>query len=283
MKILYVAEIVGKAGIYALKTALPILKRERGVDFVVANADGATGGYGLGRNHAGYIRKLGADVLTTGECCFYKKDLVQNLDRLPYVLRPANLSAYSPGLGSRTYTVGDTKVAVAVLLGQSAFGRMHPDSPYILLPELLERLRRETPYVLVDFHASATAEKLSLFAQADGRCSAVVGSHARVQTADETILGGGTAVICDAGRTGSLDSVGGTNGQIRIQEFISGIPDWSREAWDRPELQGVLIEVEQTGKAVSIERIRISCPEVSHERDGKDPDDSGKDDNPQGR
>jgi len=283
LKILYIAEIVGKTGVYALKTALPTLKRERGVDFVVANADGATGGYGLGRNHAGYIRKLGADVLTTGECCFYKKDLVQNLDRLPYVLRPANLSAYSPGLGSRTYTVGDKKVAVAVLLGQSAFGRMHPDSPYILLPELLERLRRETPYVLVDFHASATAEKLSLFAQADGRCSAVIGSHARVQTADETILGGGTAVICDAGRTGSIDSVGGTNGQIRIQEFISGIPDWSREAWDKPELQGVLIEVEHTGKAVSIERIQISCPEVSHERDGKDPDDSGEDDNGQGR
>lgn len=284
MRILYVAEIVGKAGIYAMKTALPTLKRERGIDFTIACADGTTGGYGLGRNHAAYLRKLGADTLTMGECVFYKKDLVENIGRMPYVLRPANLTASAPGLGCRTYGSGGQKVAVAVLLGQAGFGRLHADNPYAALPVLLERLRRETPFVVVDFHASATAEKLSLFALADGRCSAIIGSHGRVQTADERVMAGGTAAICDAGRTGSLDSVGGTDVGSRIAEYRSGIPDWTRDAWARPELQGVVIEIKDDGSASSIERIRIACPraessEDEHGRDSADPQDRGVDDN----
>ena len=284
MRILYIAEIVGKAGVYAMKTALPALRRDRGVDFTIACADGATGGYGLGRNHAAYLRKLGADVLTTGECVFYKKDLVENIGRLPYVLRPANLTASAPGLGARVYGAGDRKVAVAVLLGQAGFGRLHADNPYAALPVLLERLRRETPFVVVDFHGSATAEKLSLFALADGRCSAVIGSHGRVQTADERVMPLGTAAICDAGRTGSLDSVGGTDTASRIAEYRTGIPDWTRDAWGRPELQGVVIDIRDEGKATSIERIRVACPrpekaEGEYERDSASPQDGGDVDN----
>lgn len=283
MKILYVAEIVGKAGVYSLKKALPELRRSREIDFVVACADGATGGAGLGRNHAAYLRKLGAEVLTTGECAFYKKDLVENLSKMPYVLRPANLSASAPGWGSRVFQAGGKKVAVACLLGQSGFDRMHGDSPFTLLPELLERLRRETPYVLVDFHASATAEKLSLFRLADGKCSAVIGSHGRVQTADETVLPDGTAVICDAGRTGSADSVGGCDADSRVNEFLTGIPDWTRDAWARPELQGVLVDLADGGRARSVERIRVVCPEVQDAGDRKDNEDRGEDDNGSGR
>lgn len=262
MKILYVAEIVGKAGVYAFKNGLPELRRRRSFDFLIACADGATGGNGLGRNHAAYLRKLGANVLTTGECCFYKKDLTENLAKLPYVLRPENLNAEAPGLGTRIYKAGAEKVAVTVLLGQSGFGRIHGNNPYTVLPSLLEHLKQETPFVIVDFHAEATAEKKTLFAAADGRCSAVIGSHTRVQTADETVLPGGTAVICDAGRTGSVESVGGTDAESRITEYVSGIPDWTREAWIRPELQGVLIELDPRGRALSIERIRLELPEM---------------------
>jgi metallophosphoesterase (TIGR00282 family) len=262
MKILYVAEIVGKAGIYAFKKGLPELRQRKPFDFLIACADGATGGNGLGRNHAAYLRKLGAQVLTTGECCFYKKDLTENLAKLPYVLRPENLNPEAPGIGSRIYKAGNEKVAVAVLLGQSGFGRIHGNNPYSMLPSLLERLRQETPLVIVDFHAEATAEKKTLFALADGRCSAVFGSHTRVQTTDELILPGGTAVICDAGRTGSAESVGGTETETRIQEYLSGIPEWTREARARPELQGVLVELDATGKALSIERIRLALPEM---------------------
>jgi metallophosphoesterase (TIGR00282 family) len=260
VKILYVAEIVGKAGVHALKKGLPELKRRWDPSFVIVCANGATGGNGLGRNHAAYLRKLGADVLTLGECCFYKKDLVENLGRLPYVLRPDNLNVTAPGYGSRIYKIGNQKIAVAVLLGQSGFNRMHGDSPIARLPILLERLHQETPYVIINFHAEATAEKRTLFAAAKGRCSAVIGSHGRVQTADETVLKGGTAVITDAGRTGSVNSVGGAEIESRIREYLSGIPDWTREAYDLPELQGVLIDLKPDGTAASIVRIRQSVP-----------------------
>jgi calcineurin-like phosphoesterase len=148
-------------------------------------------------------------------------------------------------------------VAAAVLLGQSGFSRVHGSSPFSGLSVLLERLRQETPFCIIDFHAQATAEKQTLFAMADGLCSAVIGSHCRVQTADERVLPGGSAVITDAGRTGSLDSVGGTDRASRIEEYLSGIPDWTREAWDRLELEGVLLDLSDNGKALSIERVRF--------------------------
>jgi metallophosphoesterase (TIGR00282 family) len=269
---MYIAEIVGKAGVYAFKKALPELKRRYPWDFLIACADGAGSG-GLGRNHAGYLHKLGANVLTTGECCFFKKDLTENLEKIPYVLRPDNLNPDAPGFGARIYKIGNNnaagnknageKIAVAVLLGQNSFGRLHGNSPFVHLPVLLERLRLETPYIIVDFHAQASAEKKTLFFAADGLCSAVIGSHTRVQSADETVLPGGTAVISDAGRTGSAESVGGCEINSRIQEYLSGIPDWTKDAWERPEVQGVYIEITTNGKARSIERIRFPVQSAS--------------------
>ena len=268
MKVLYIAEIVGKAGIYALKKCLPELKKEKKFDFIITCADGATGGTGLGRNHAAYIRKLGVDVITTGECCFFKKDLTENLGKLPYVLRPYNLNIEAPGVGSRVYRFdGNKKIAVLVLLGQSGFNRLHSNNPFSALPALLERFRLETPFVFIDFHAQATAEKQTFFAMADGLCSAVIGSHTRVQTADERILSGGTAVITDAGRTGSIESVGGNDRESRIKEYISGIPDWTIDAWEKPELQGVFTEIAEDGKAISIERIRLTAPPAQEAKD----------------
>ncbi|MDR1596756.1 MAG: YmdB family metallophosphoesterase [Treponema sp.] len=283
MKVLYVAEIVGKAGVYAVKTALAELKKQKPADFTIAGADGVTGGNGLGRNHAAYIHKLGLNVLTTGECCFYKKDLVENLGKLPYVLRPENLNPQAPGIGARIYSIGTAKIAVAVLLGQSGFTRLHGDNPYSRLPVLLERLRRETPCVIVDFHAEATAEKRTLFTLADGACSAVIGSHNRVQTADETVLPGGTAVITDAGRTGSQNSVGGVDKDERIQEYLTGIPNWTKEAWERPEIQGVYLDIDNRGKSLSIERIQWPVPEPPRETSREVPakgKSAGKEDEP---
>jgi len=267
MKILYIAEIVGKAGLYSLKKCLPELKKDKKPDIIIACADGTTGGNGLGRNHAAYLRKLGVQVITTGECCFYKKDLTENLGKIPYVLRPDNLNVEAPGQGSRIFTVaGNTqtsqKVAVIVLLGQSGFGRLHGNNPFSGLPALLERLKQETLHIFIDFHAQATAEKQTFFAMADGACSAVIGSHTRVQTTDEHILPGGTAVITDAGHTGSTESVGGTDRESRIREYLSGIPDWTRESWEKPELQGVYIDIAENGKALSIERIKMSAPQA---------------------
>ncbi|MDR2182214.1 MAG: YmdB family metallophosphoesterase [Treponema sp.] len=269
MRILYLAELVGKAGIYALKQALPPLKARLRPDFTIVCANGATNGNGLGRQHAAYIRKLGADAITTGDCCFYKKDLVENMEKIPYVLRPWNLDPDSPGRGARVFRCvpgrvdGETaaknaRVAVAVLLGRNGNGRLQGSNPFTALDEVV-KLRGETPFVIVDFHAWASGEKRSLFAAAAGRCTAVIGSHNRVQTADEQVMNG-TAVICDAGRSGSAESVGGCEIPSRIRGYLTGIPDWTREAWDRIQLQGVLIEAGDDGNALDITRICEQVP-----------------------
>ncbi|MCL2809199.1 MAG: YmdB family metallophosphoesterase [Treponema sp.] len=262
MKILYVAELVGKTGVYVIKKALNELKERYPWDFLIVNADGATGGNGLGRSHAAYIQKMGANVITLGECCFYKKDLTENLDKTPFVLRPENLNHEAPGIGSKVFKITSAqgtieKIAVAVFIGQNGFTRLHANSPFAILPSLLEKLRKQTPYVIVDFHAQASAEKKTLFFAADGLCSAVIGSHTRVQTSDELIMAGGTAVISDAGRTGSQLSVGGCEINSRIKEYLTGIPDWTKETWDDLQLQGVYLNIGKDGKAKSIERVRV--------------------------
>ncbi|MCL2271649.1 MAG: YmdB family metallophosphoesterase [Treponema sp.] len=258
MRVLYVAELVGKAGIYSLKKALAELKSSHPWDFLIVCGDGATGGNGLGRSHAAYIQKLGADTITLGECCFYKKDLTENIEKMPFILRPENLNHGSPGIGSKVFRAGDKRIAVTVLMGQNGFSRINANSPFTALAPILEKLRKQTPYIIVDFHAQATAEKMTLFYAADSHCSAVIGSHTRVQTADEKISAGGTAFISDAGRTGSMESVGGCDVNSRIQEYLTGIPDWTKDAWDSPQLQGVYLKLAQGGKATSIERVRVA-------------------------
>jgi metallophosphoesterase (TIGR00282 family) len=265
LKILYIAELVGKAGLYSYRKSIDALKQKTAADFVIVCADAVTSGNGLGRQHAAYIRKLGADIITTGDCCFFKKDLTENFDKIPYVLRPENLSAGAPGLGARVFKLGaaasadekstSAKIGCAVMLGQSYFSRTHSESPFMRLPLLLERLAAETPFIFIDFHAASSAEKRTLFELAAGRASAVIGSHTRVQTGDEQIING-TAVITDAGRTGSIDSVSGNDIKSRIDEYLYGIPDWTRDAWARLEAQGVLVTIGDDGKATAIERIK---------------------------
>lgn len=271
LRILYISEIVGKAGIWCVKTALPALKKAEKPDLVIANGDGATGSFGLGRQHAGYLRKMGIDVITGGECIYYKKDLVEGFDAVPYVLRPANFPSESPGRGWRYAQAGNARVAVVSMLGRAGFSRVHSENPFTALPALAERLHQETPYIIVDFHSGATAEKQAFFYHADGKVSAVMGSHGRVQTSDEMILPGGCGVISDAGRTGSLDSVGGMDAAVKIQEYLTRVMDWSRDSWVHPVLQGVLLELDDSGKTVEIRRLQIECgdPPLSEQDKGE--------------
>ena len=263
MKILYIGEIVGKPGVYCVKSLLPGLKKERSVDFVIANGEGATGGFGLGKNHSIYLHKLGIDCITLGEKGYYKVDMVPHLLKCPYLLRPANYPPGNPGRGYRIFTKEDKKIGVICLLGQSGFNRVHLSNPFTFLPEIAAKLRQETPVIITDFHAATTAEKYTMFYHAEGKVSAVIGSHSKVITADEQALPGGTAVICDTGRTGSINSIGGLDPVIELQKTLTQVPERSRDAWELPELQGVLVEIDDsTGKALSIERLRVPCREV---------------------
>jgi metallophosphoesterase (TIGR00282 family) len=276
MRVLYVAEIVGKAGVYAVKKALPKLVREKNIDFVIAGADGATGGSGLGKAHAIYLRKLGIDVLVMGDCAFFKKDIVEYMSKTSSLLRPVNYPEGVPGRGWRAFETPAGRVAVAVLQGQSGFPRSHLDNPFTMFDALVNRLRREAPIVIIDFHAGPTAEKQTLFAMAQGKVSAVIGSHTRVATADARILPGGTAVVADAGRTGSIQSVGGLDAETRIREYRSGIPDWSKDAWAGIELQAYLLDIDDKGVTTGFERVRVPVEaprDVEGNGSGKDDDD----------
>jgi calcineurin-like phosphoesterase len=127
-------------------------------------------------------------------------------------------------------------------------------------------MKRETDTILVDFHAVATAEKIALFYHMDGQVSAVIGTHFKTLTADARILPKGTAVITDAGRTGSLDSVGGLLPEIEIRKFLTQIPERSKIGWDNLELQGVLLYIDPEGKAQHIESIRLKCEDKPDDR-----------------
>ena len=257
-----------KAGVFCVKALLPELRGRYNPDLVIANADGATGGFGIGRNHAVYLHKLGVDVITGGDQIFFKKDMVSHINGARYMLRPANLPPGAPGRGRRTFTTPNgTDVAVISLLGQSGFDRIHGSNPYTYLPELTERARDETPYVIVDFHAVTTAEKVTMFHHIDGQVSAVVGTGTRVQTADAVVMPKGTAVITDAGRTGSLDSVSGLDPGPEIRKLLTQVPERSSDTWVNLELQGVVIDLNEKGRATSIEAIRVPCEENQSDRD----------------
>ncbi len=263
IRILYVAEIVGKAGVFTVKKVLPQAIRDLRVDFVIGNADSATGGAGLGRQHAVYLRKLGLEVITTGECAYYKRDIVEHMPKAPYLLRPANYPYGNPGRGYRVFACpakGGAKVAVVQLLGQAGFPRVHLANPYQAIVELARKLREETPIVILDFHAATTAEKRMMAYHASGLVSAIIGSHTKALTADACVTRG-TAYITDAGRTGSLQSVGGLDPATRIGEYLSGISAWAKDGVEGLELQGCLVEVGEDGKAISIEALRLPCAE----------------------
>ena len=259
-RILYVAEIIGKAGIQCVKTLLQELVNRYKCDFVFGCADAATNGTGLGKQHAGYLHKLGLSVITGGDMSFYKKDMVESLNTTSYVLRPLNFPKDSPGKSCKICTAKNGKrVAVISILGYSGFSRIHADNPFITGIDSVMAAKKETPLVLIDFHAATTAEKKAFGFYLDGKVSAIIGSHGRIQTADEIVLSNGTAYITDAGRTGCQNSVGGTAPSVAITEYLSGIPDWTRidtpEPAVKPALQGVFVVVDDSGKAVSIERI----------------------------
>ena len=273
MRLLYVAEPVGKPGLFTLRHTLADLRAEFRPDFLWGGGDGATGGFGLGKNHAFYLHKLGLQAITLGECAFYKKDLHPALPTMNFVLRPANFPESAPGRGWRIYNTPAGKVAVVSLLGQSGYNKTHLTSPFTTLEGLLDRLRRETPHILVDFHAVTTAEKGTFFHWADGKVSAVVGSHQKIPTADARILPRGTAVITDAGRTGSRQSVGGFAPAKEIERFLTGLPDKSEACWTDLTVQGIFVETEETGQARSVQPFQRSCKELPNEPAGNDQED----------
>jgi metallophosphoesterase (TIGR00282 family) len=259
VKLLFIGDIVGKPGRQAVSRELHKLVDRYMVDLVIANGENAAGGFGITEETANDLYKCGIDVLTSGNHIWDKKDSLDFINREGKMLRPANYPEGTPGHGSAIYTTaGGTKVAVLNLEGRVFMNNL--DCPFRTADREIDRLRAETAIILVDFHAEATSEKTSLGWYLDGRVSAMIGTHTHIQTADERILPGGTAYITDAGMTGSFDSVIGVKKEEAITKFLSQLPVKFEVAKNNLRLNGVTATVdEQSGKALSIERINIGC------------------------
>ncbi len=246
-------DVHGRPGRRAVARRVPSLRRELGVDFVVANAENSAGGVGLTPQTAGELFAAGVDALTGGNHTWAKREAYGLLDSDPRVVRPANYPPGVPGQGSTVIRRGGAALAVLNLQGRVF---MEPlDDPFRVARAEVDRLRELTPFVLVDFHAEATSEKLALGYFLDGKVTAVVGTHTHVQTADERVLPGGTAYITDVGMTGPRDGVIGMDRDAILQRFLLQLPVRFEVASGAVQFNAVLVEADASGRATSIRRI----------------------------
>jgi metallophosphoesterase (TIGR00282 family) len=257
VRILFLADVFGPAGRRAVEARLPDLRHELGADLCIVNGENAADGSGLTAKLADKLLAAGADVLTTGNHVWRRRDLFEVLDRSPRIVRPANLGGpEAPGRGVTVVEAADgTPVAVVNLQGALFMAvRVHP---FALVDELVEEAHAATPVVVVDFHAEATSEKIALARILDGRTTAVIGTHTHVQTNDARVLPGGTAAITDAGMTGPHDSVIGVRADLAIDRMVTGLPVRFQPAEGDVRIEGVVVDCGTDGRATSCEALRI--------------------------
>jgi metallophosphoesterase (TIGR00282 family) len=256
MKILFLGDIVGRPGRRALERWLPGLRTEYGADVVIANAENAAGGLGVTPEILQELRACGVEGFTLGNHTWRKRSIVSVLDNSTDIVRPANYPAGVPGFGNTIITTLDgRKLGLLNLIGRVF---MEPfECPFARALKDLAELREQTPVILLDMHGEATSEKIAMGWHVDGLCSAVVGTHTHVQTADERILPEGTAYITDVGMCGPRDSVIGVERQLIIEKFLTGMPREFKVARGPIMLSGVVIDVDDSsGRARSIQRVQ---------------------------
>jgi metallophosphoesterase (TIGR00282 family) len=251
MKVLCIGDVVGKPGRRALAGLVPGLRRELGIDLVVANGENAAAGRGLTSATANEIFAARVDVITSGNHIWQEKEIIPHLDGDLPILRPAN---YPPGVPGRGICcVGG--LTVVNLMGRTFMYEI--DDPFRCADRLLGGVPPGTP-IIVDMHGEATSEKIAMGWYLDGRVSAVVGTHTHVPTADQRLLPKGTAFVCDLGMCGPKDSIIGVEAEPVLRKFLTGMPARFNVAEKSRAvvLNSVLIEIEEaTGRARSIERV----------------------------
>lgn len=255
MNVLCIGDVVGNPGVECLRRQIPALRRKYAADAVIVNAENADKtGTGLSRKLADELLCGGyADALTTGNHCFRRADATL-YEECPTVLMPANYPTLGMAVGCCTLDFGRIRLDVYNLQGTAFLEPLQ--NPFVVLDELLRR--STTKFRILDFHAEATAEKKAMAYYADGRVSAIFGTHTHVQTADEQILPGGTGYITDAGMTGPMNSVLGVRPELAVQRQSSHLPTRFDVADGPCALEGVLFRLDDaTGRCTDVERIRV--------------------------
>ncbi len=256
MRVLCIGDVVGSVGCEFLRRTLPNLKKLKGVDFVICNAENSADGNGVLPTSAQHLFTSGVDVLTLGNHSFQRKEIYSFLDENDTIVRPLNFpSPSTPGRGYCTVDLGRTSVAVINLMGQE-FMDAKVENPYYLVDRALENI--DSKIIIVDFHAETTSEKKAMGFYLDSRVSALFGTHTHVQTSDECVLKGGTGYITDVGMTGPIESVLGVKKEIIINRFKTKLPERFEYADGECMLNCVLFDIdEKTGKTTSVERLDI--------------------------
>ncbi len=254
MNILCVGDVVGGIGCRHLQQVLPRLKRELAVDVCIVNGENSADGNGITPTSAGYLFDAGADVITGGNHTFRRHEFYDLLEENECLLRPANLPSGTPGRGMTVVDRGRYQVTVINLQGTVYMEAL--TSPFESLDFLLKEAG-DPKFCVVDFHAEATAEKRALAAYADGRISALFGTHTHVATADEQILSGGTGFITDVGMTGPVDSCLGVRTELAVQKMRTKLPVRFATAEGACAMDAVLFTLDdKTGRTVAVRRIR---------------------------
>ena len=258
MNILFIGDIYGKPGRDVVKSILPKLKIEKKIDLVIANVENLAHGSGITRSTLDDIKSAGIDVFTGGNHIFENYRIHKKLETDSRILRPINYPKGALGKGSYIFrTQNNEKIGIINAQGRTF---MFPiDCPFRTLNREIEKMRKITPHIIVDFHAEATAEKVAMGWYLDGKVSALIGTHTHVQTADERILPNGTAYITDVGMTGPFNSVIGMKKDVAIKRFIFQTPSRYQPADSDLKFCGSVIQINsQTGKANSIKRLFFS-------------------------
>ncbi|AIE85101.1 TIGR00282 family metallophosphoesterase [Fimbriimonas ginsengisoli] len=252
--ILFLGDVVGKSGRAAVREGLPSLIDTHKPLFSIVNGENSAGGVGITPEIAEEIYQAGADAITLGNHAFNKRDIYPYLETNKPIVRPSNMPQGVPGRGMCIVEKEGIRLAVMNLCG-----RVYMDSygdPFAEFDRLVAELK--TDHLFLDFHAEATSEKIAMGFHAEGRATAVVGTHTHVTTADEKVLPGGTAYITDVGMCGPVGSVLGMDREIILKRFKTTLPQRFEVSNNPGVICGVVIGVErETGCATSIQRIRF--------------------------
>lgn len=258
MNLLFIGDVVGRPGRRAVKTVLPELVKAYAPCAIIANCENAAGGIGLTQDTAEELLSLGITVITTGNHVWRKKELYRFLENDKRILRPANYPPGAPGQGATVIQLAnEMRLGVVNLIGRVFMSPV--DCPFRVADSIITGLAGECDFIVVDFHAEATSEKIAMGWFLDSRVACIVGTHTHVQTADERIFPGGTGYISDLGMTGPSNSVLGVQTDIIIDRFLSGLPQQFQVAQGPAELCGAVVSVDHsTGRTKAITRIRES-------------------------
>ncbi|GEQ98657.1 metallophosphoesterase [Iodidimonas gelatinilytica] len=259
MRVLFLGDIVGRLARQRVVEQMADWRRDWRLDFVIVNGENAAGGFGITAAIADELFAVGVDVITTGNHAWDQKEILSHIDQEPRLLRPANYPDSAPGRGYGIYDAPrGKKVLVMNLMGRVFMNPL--DDPFAVADKILKRhvLSSQLAFSFIDFHGEATSEKMAMGQFADGRASCVVGTHSHIPTADAQILPKGTAYQTDAGMCGDYDSVIGMEKEEPLRRFTRHIPGGRfSPALGEPTICGVLVESDNSGRAVRIDPIRI--------------------------